>query len=213
MEELDLLKKDWNKKDNYPKVTEEKIYAMLLKSSSSAVKWIFIISILEFLFGIFLNVGMQFTKANNDTTELLKNSGVYTFYQIGSTLIWIVAVYFIYKFYIAYRKISITDSIKQLMESILNARNTVRQYIIFNLGAGAIFLLIIYSFVIQEILGKIALKQHKVFTSLTYVGAYVGVIAVTAIIILIFWLVYRLLYGFLLRRLKKNYDELKKIDM
>ena len=32
------------------------------------------------------------------------------------------------------------------------------------------------------------------------------------IILLLFWLFYRLLYGILMRRLEKNYNELKKID-
>ena len=48
MEELDLLKKDWNK-DHYPKVSENDIYGMLHKSSSSTVKWIFYVSVIEFI--------------------------------------------------------------------------------------------------------------------------------------------------------------------
>ena len=44
MDELELLKKDWQKDDaNYPKLTFDEIYKMLLKKSSSIVKWIFII--------------------------------------------------------------------------------------------------------------------------------------------------------------------------
>ena len=212
MEELDLLKKAWNKSENYPKVTEEKIYAMLHKNSSSAIKWIFIISILEFSFGILLNVGMNFTKSHKESVEMLKNAGIYSFYQIGSAIIWIVAIYFIYKFYSIYKKVSTTDSVKQLMESILNSRKTVRNYIIFNLGAGAVFLLIVYTFVVQSILENMAVVQHKELSTGFYIGAFTGIIIATAIIIGGFWLVYRLIYGFLLKRLKKNYNELQKID-
>ncbi len=51
MDELDLLKKDWNKGDSkYPKLSYNEIYKMILKKSSSIVKWIFIISLLEFGF-------------------------------------------------------------------------------------------------------------------------------------------------------------------
>ena len=50
MDELELLKKDWQKDDNnYPKKSYNEIYKMILKKSSSIVKWILIISILEFM--------------------------------------------------------------------------------------------------------------------------------------------------------------------
>ncbi|MFC4818056.1 MULTISPECIES: hypothetical protein [unclassified Flavobacterium] len=212
MEELDLLKKVWNQKENFPKVTEEKIYAMLHKNSSSTIKWIFLISIIEFLFGIIINIGMQFTKSHDETLALLKGAGVYTFYQIGSAIIWIVAVYFIYKFYLAYRQVSTTDSVKKLMETIISARKTVSNYIIFNLSAGAIFLITIYSFVMKQTLDVMSLEQHKELTTSFYLGATFALIIVTTVFIGLFWLFYRLIYGFLLQRLKKNYTELEKID-
>ena len=212
MEELDLLKKAWNKNENFPKVTEEKIYGMLHRNSSSTVKWIFIISIIEFLLGAVLNIVMQFTKSHDDTLKLLKSIGVYSFYQIGSTIIWLVALYFIYKFYTIYRKVSTTDSVKQLMENIINSRKTVRNYIIFNLVAGGVFLLTICSFLLNDILEKIAIEQHKEITLGIYLGSILVLIAATIIIIGIFWLFYRLLYGFLLKKLKNNYAELQKID-
>ena len=49
MKELDLLKKDWKKNENsFEQVSEKEIYKMIHKKSSSIVKWILIISILEF---------------------------------------------------------------------------------------------------------------------------------------------------------------------
>ena len=50
MDELELLKKDWkNNNEQFKQVSENEIYGMLQKSSSSIVKWIFIISILEII--------------------------------------------------------------------------------------------------------------------------------------------------------------------
>ena len=50
MDELELLKKDWKKTDaQFKQVSEQEIYSMLHKSSSSSVKWILIVSILEFI--------------------------------------------------------------------------------------------------------------------------------------------------------------------
>ena len=51
MKALDVLKKAWKKEENsYDQVTEKDIYGMLHQKSSSIVKWILIISILEFAF-------------------------------------------------------------------------------------------------------------------------------------------------------------------
>ena len=57
MDDLDLLKKDWKKQEkNLPHLSYDEIYKMIWKRSSSIVKWIFIISIVEFLLGAFLNI-------------------------------------------------------------------------------------------------------------------------------------------------------------
>ena len=49
MEELDLLKKAWKKEEcSFDQVSEKDIYGMLHQKSSSIVKWILIISIVEF---------------------------------------------------------------------------------------------------------------------------------------------------------------------
>ena len=43
MDELELLKKDWRKKEEYlPKLSYDEIYKMIWKKSSSIVKWIFL---------------------------------------------------------------------------------------------------------------------------------------------------------------------------
>ena len=56
MDKLDLLKKEWQSREqNLPKVSQNDIYKMILKKSSTIVKWIFIISIAELLFWIGLN--------------------------------------------------------------------------------------------------------------------------------------------------------------
>ena len=60
MDGLDILKKDWNKENQtYDQVSEFDIYKMLHKNSSSTVKWILIIGIIEFMLwtgiGFFFN--------------------------------------------------------------------------------------------------------------------------------------------------------------
>ena len=59
MEELDLLKRAWQKDSHsYEQISEVEIYKMLHKKSSSIVKWILIISLLELGFGFILSMVM-----------------------------------------------------------------------------------------------------------------------------------------------------------
>ena len=52
MEELDLLKKAWQKDSHgFEQISEVEIYKMLHAKSSSIVKWIFYISLFELGFG------------------------------------------------------------------------------------------------------------------------------------------------------------------
>src|SRR5690606_41436277 len=46
---------------------------------------------------------------------------------------YVVILYFIYKFYVNYKKISVTDSSSKLMMPILKVKRTVTQYVWFNL--------------------------------------------------------------------------------
>ena len=68
MDELELLKKDWKKNDGqFKQISENEIYGMLHKSSSSIVKWIFIISILE----IILWTSLGFLTNNDSYWQML----------------------------------------------------------------------------------------------------------------------------------------------
>jgi hypothetical protein len=216
MEELDLLKKDWNKTDNYPKVSENEIYHLKHKNSSSTVKWIFIISIIELALGIVLNVGMSFTKYDAENTAVLKSFGIYEYYRWFAILLYVVIVYFMIRFYLMYRKVSTTDNTKSLMKNILKTRKTVQNYILFNLIATAIFFVTISSFVFNKGIEKVTLANGEKMSEIpnsVYIICFIVILVVTGILSAVIWLFYKLLYGRLLRKLKVNFEELKKIDL
>jgi hypothetical protein len=215
MEELDLLKKDWNK-DHYPKVSEGEIYGMLHKNSSSTVKWIFIISLIELSFGLILGLLLSFTKYDADNTKFLKSIGIYTYYEVFITIIYIVVVYFIVKFYLMYKKVATTDTTKQLMTNILKTRKVVQNYILFNLITFAFGFIALFSFVFKISSEKISLERTGKIIEISskgYALTVLFIIIVTVIFTTIVWFFYKLLYGFLLKRLKNNFNELKKIDL
>ncbi len=216
MEELDLLKKNWNKTNNFEQITESDIYKMLLKKSSSIVKWIFIVSLLELGSGLLLGLFLSFTKYDSEGNELLKNMGMYTYYIAVSIIFYSVILFFIYRFYQMYKMISVNDNVKKLIKSILKTRKVVKQYIMFNLSFSALFFLVGLCFGLHKGFMDYSAKHgdlNPVITMKMYLLGIVLIVVITGIFTFLFWLVYKLLYGILLKKLTKNYEELKKIDL
>lgn len=212
MEELDLLKKDWKKSESFfPKMTEADIYAMLHKKSSSIVKWILIISILEFL--LFLSITI-FLNGNAGTKRIENYISAHTMI-ILTVIDYIIMAIFFYKFYVNYRKITTTDKVKNLMSNILKTRKTVSNYIMVKL----LYIIVLFGVITiafftndpeaVDLLRKSEETGHLVEFYLLLAVLIIGSLGA---LILAFWLFYKLIYGFLLKRLHRNYQELKKID-
>jgi hypothetical protein len=210
MKELDLLKKDWQKnKDSFEQVSEIEIYKMIHKKSSSIVKWILIISILEVL--LWTSLSLIFNA--DDYLENINNNGFVSYLKIFNYLSYAVIVIFIYLFYKNYIRISTIASTKQLMKDILKTRKTVQYYVWYNLAM--IGILLIIGFVIALFYNpETVLLREKIESNPIIMAVTVGILALVSIVLFgLFWLFYRLLYGVLLRRLYDNYKELKKIDL
>ncbi len=206
MEELDLLKKDWKKNENsYQQISEVDIYKMLHKKSSSIVKLILIISVLEVLLwtsiSLFFNTDDYFKKMH---TEYLIE-----YFKYLTIFNYVVIAIFIYFFYVNYKNISTTTSTKQLMKDILKTRKTVTYYVWYNLA------MIIVSSIIGFALAFSMNPQMSQVTSNSKVFAVTVCVLIVFMVIFVgvFWLFYRLIYGTLLRKLFRNYNELKKIDL
>ena len=217
MEELDLLKKAWQKDSHtYEQISEVEIYKMLHTKSSSIVKWIFYISLFELGFGFILGLVLSFTKYDTRNVELLKKWNIYEVYIGFSILIYLVVFYFIYKFYLMYKNISVVDNTKQLLSSILKTRKVVKNYVIFNLSTFAFLFITIFSLGLYhgyiDAMMKNGVEHPAIPVKKALICIFIVVI-VTIVLTFLVWLFYRLLYGILLRKLKRNYEELKKIDL
>tara|TARA_R110002051_G_C8769043_1_gene503053 strand:+ start:2760 stop:3371 length:612 start_codon:yes stop_codon:yes gene_type:complete len=202
VDELELLKKDWQKQEaSLPKLTKKDFYPMLLKKSSSIVKWIFIISMAEFAFWIFMAFGLKFDNESISNVEsALGNT------EIISTVIHFSAlVFFMAWFYKNYKKIESTDSPRILMKNILNTRKTVKYYIWFNLIFLMVGATVAYAMVVNNSPETIAVDNPMM--------AALAFIAIMALFIGGLLIFYRLIYGILIRRLNGNYEELKKLEV
>jgi hypothetical protein len=184
---------------------------MLHKKSSSIVKWILIISIIEVLFWTVISLCY-----NIDDHMKKQHAENIIFYLKALTLFnYVVIFWFIYCFYKNYVKISTTSSTKQLMQDILNTRKTVHYYVWYNLTM--IVLCLIAGFAIAFVYNpKMELLKDKMTNEINYHILFVtlAIMLLTIVVFVgLFWLFYRLLYGILLRKLYTNYKELKKIDL
>lgn len=210
MEELDLLKKDWKKNENsFEQVSEVEIYKMLHAKSSSVVKWILIISILEIL--LWSTISLFFNTddyLNNTVHEKLD-----IYFETLTVLNYAVILVFIYLFYKNYVAISTTVSIKQLMKDILKTRKTVQYYVWYNLVM-VVFSMLIGFFIAFTFNPDVMILRDKIASDGKVMAITIGILILTiGVLFGIFCLFYKLLYGILLRRLYANYKELKKIHL
>ena len=205
MDELELLKKDWKKKEQqFKQVSEQDIYHMLHQSSSSIVKWIFIISIIEFLIFRLLDFTLFFDEA---FINRLKSYHIYDIEKVATVINFIVLIGFIIYFYKNLKNISTTSSVKKLMKDIIETRKIVKYYVWYNLAI---------AFVTGVIILFSQLKYYSnlspLFEKHQLVVIFIG-LSVIVLLVGVFYLFYKLVYGILLKRLQNNYKELKKIDL
>ena len=214
MDELKLLKKDWQTSSiNFKEFNKEELYKLIYKRSSSIVKWIFIISLLEFGFWTLISLGLR---GSEDLKKIQSYDVNYILYPL-TILGYVVLIYFFYVFYKNYKTISATDNTKMLMERILKTRRTVRHYVIFNLVFMCISIVIgVYIELtnnpeVQILLNRIESEGDGNITVfyLIVVGLSIVAMALVSAVLIGF---YYLIYGLLLKRLKSNYKDLKELE-
>jgi hypothetical protein len=201
MDLLDKYKKVWkNQPEEASKRSTVEINKLAQSKSSSIVKWIFIIGILEF---VILNSLYFFIDMDEAYAEY-KKLGLINFIFYSQIVAYTILFYFLVMFYLNYKRISATDSSSNLMKKIIKTRKTVRNYVLFNLGYMLLVMVVATVASIQTNLEDLNSKKilFIVFASL-----------IAALLILgILYLFYQLLYGFLLKKLNRNYKELAKLD-
>jgi len=204
MEQLDNLKDIWkNQNESVIRFTEDDIYKMVHKRSSSVVKWILIISILEF---VLPNIFFLFSdfKSTKEVYESYGLNNIMLFYTVVHV---VIILGFIYYFYKNYRNISADSSVKSLLHDILKTRSTVKYYIYYNLSIAAIIGLHVFYIVFNS-----DVFINKLPENTSMIGIWVIAILLFGIALLLFWVFYRIIYGFLLKKLQRNYKELNHKD-
>tara|TARA_R110001583_G_scaffold82151_8_gene218311 strand:- start:91 stop:729 length:639 start_codon:yes stop_codon:yes gene_type:complete len=211
MDELELLKKDWKKQDaNYPELSYNEIYKMIHKKSSSIVKWIFIICLIELFFWSLLNLFMP-----EKYLEIYDKFNLKTFLMITQAIHYSIVIVFIYLFYKNYKKISVTDSINLLMQRIIKTRKTVNYYVYYNLILYALLSVVVnlIMFSNPETLVATLNPENKIIDSSKFLNIMLIAQIITFFVVIgLLWGYYKIIYGFLLKRLNSNYKELETLN-
>ena len=201
MDLLENYKKAWNNQpDTEGKRSTLDIYKLAQSKSRSIVKWIFIIGILEF---VGLNSLYFFVDIDEAYAEY-KKMGLENFIFYSQIIAYGILFYFLAMFYLNYKRISTTDSTRTLMKKIIKTRKTVRNYVLFNLGYMALIMVVVTIASINTNFDDLSNKQIILIIFATLIA--------TLLTLGVLWLFYQLLYGFLLKKLSKNYKEIAKLN-
>ncbi|MDD7914305.1 hypothetical protein [Polaribacter ponticola] len=211
MDLLDKYKKTWESQpEESKKFSKVEIYKLAHSKSSSIVKWIFIVGLLELAF--WLTINMLIPDSFYKVYEDLNLENQVNFFMI---LHYLVIIVFLYFFYLNYKKISAVDNTKKLIHKILKIRNTVKYYVYYNLA-----IVFLSSFILNSVLMSDSDKLMKIMNpdnlsvdinQLITVTIISQIIAVLIFMVLL-WLFYKLIYGYLLKKLNKNHKELIKLE-
>lgn len=203
MDILDNYKKAWkDQTDSSTKLSASEIYKLAHSNSSSIVKWIFIIGLLEFILLNSLYLFVDLEDANKTYSDL----GIVDVVWYSQIICYLVLFYFLYQFYMNYKNISVVESTKGLLTKIIKTRKTVRNYVIFNLAYVV--------FVIVTVTSAVLFNSNEYpFNTSQSIWFVLIMFFITIIFVGLFYLFYQLLYGILLKKLHKNYREIATLDV
>ncbi|MDR6923405.1 MULTISPECIES: beta-carotene 15,15'-monooxygenase [Chryseobacterium] len=216
--DLDSFKKTWQEQPVQPKYDSTEILQMLNRKSRNYVKYIFWISVVEFLFFSVLGVFYFFQGDESDSfRKILEKLGAqespelennFDFAYLAIKIIGLmITAYFVFKFYQNYRKIKIEENLKGLITRIIKFKNTVNAFILIS-----IVLLIAFTLVFSAFIFYILNSQNIQPSNSNLAIVIIGTIVSMILCILLIWLYYRLVYGIIIRKLDKNLKQLKEID-
>jgi len=216
--DLDSFKKTWQEQPVQQKYDNSEILQMLNKKSRNYVKYIFWISVVEFLFFSILGV-FYFIKGDesNSFLKLLERLGAQRtpevensfeiIYVIIKSLSLLITAYFVYKFYQNYRQIKIEENLKGLITRIIHFKKTVNAFILISIALLVVVTTVFIAFIFYSLN-----SQSIEVNNSTLTGFLIGIILSTALTVILVWLYYKLVYGIIMSKLDKNLKQLKDID-
>ena len=205
MKELEDLKNKWAEQDFSQSYSKEEIKSFLQKKSTHSIRWIFFLSIAEFL----LYLSFPLLVPNYlDSFDYYKSLNLYEFSIVTTFLGYVLLLYFMWRFFQNYKNISVANSVKDHLSAILKTRRAVNQYFYFNIAILIVFTIVVLIAALRLDENIIALQEEN--NSFLMMIFMIGILI--AIILGLFGLLYYFVYGRFLRPLKKNEKELLRME-
>lgn len=205
MNEIEDLKNKWAEQKFGHSFSKEEIKGFLQKKSIHSIKWIFYLSVLEFI--MYLSIPL-FVPNYLDSFDYYKTLNLFEFSLLTTATGYILLLYFMWHFFKNYKKISIANSIKEHHGTILKTRRAVNQYFYLNIGILIIFTVVVFIAAFKHDQNLVALQEKS--NSLIMMFFVIGL--VISGVLGIFGLLYYFVYGRYLRSLRLNEKELLKIE-
>lgn len=204
---LNVLKIAWNNINVNTYIENLELRRIIQLNSNSIVKRIFIISLVEFALSIlpFFLDGKEFV-----TKEILdvQNSAVMVYLDY---LYYAVFIFFIVQFYLNFRKINTNSNLNELSKNILKTRKSVYNYIyvsliIFNLNSIVFaYLYLNTNPAYKHFITDTNSQNSPLLFQLIF---YSILILFLSLLTYSIWLIYKILYIKLIRKLEQNFNEL-----
>ena len=192
--DLDLLKKHWQEENHFKKYSEQELFIMTKKKSLSIARWLLLIGFIELLFWAGINHFLP--QGNNDLAlKIIPQKALYILDTTFKTLPYLL----IGGLFCSNYMIAVENSPKKLLRRILGMRQLVRLYVLLVVAIMNIsFILGIY----YGIHYHINCNHSPNFASLSLI--IVASLVIITIFILVLTLLYRLIYGKMLKRLEET---------
>lgn len=216
-EELNDLKSLWKTQSDAKTYGKDEIFKMIHRKSINSVQWMFIISIAEMLFGLIISVWTLFSGKHLFSDESIRILGQQNIIKLENfahfglffSLIFVGIIFYFY------RRISSELSVSDLLKYIINFRRTIIWFLVIGVAILLIFISPIYFEIGQKTYIEEALKEGISMDEINRKSKTIGWIftLITSFFLLLsIFIYYLIIYGFFLRRLKKNKKELQKIN-
>lgn len=218
-DELDELKALWQSQQNEKLYDSDKIFKMLHRKSINSVQWLFLLTIIELVIGLaitlwsYLSGNHYFSKP---ATVMIKEESIQkleNFSNLGFVFsLILMGIIFYY-----YRKISSDLSVSMLIENIIKFRKTVILCLVCIVIILMVFLMPVYfelgkNIAIQNMSDRTEEFSPEKIKSLSSIIGWIVAAGSAIIFSILSFVYYFVVYGFFLRRLKKNLNELREID-
>ena len=188
MKDLKQLKEQWAQQNFDKQYSKEELNNFLQQKSTYSIKWIFYLSIAE----LFLYMSLPLFLPNYmESFTFYKTLNLFGFSIITTLIGYLLLVYFMWRFFQNYRKISISSSVNEHLSTILNTRRAVNQYFYFNIGLLLIFTLVVFIRAFQSNNNFMGPKQEDI--SIVMICFIIGI--VVAMVLGFFGLLYYFVYG------------------